>query len=143
MNQIQDQILELDDKMNRVYQMIETLTSQIEILVNQQNHQPYSQTHSQTYPQTPENSELIQESYNYSIEDEIMGENHHNPEFDAFMEHKDIIADSIRWESNTSSRYDRTLSSDLQIRRLTAQLTAAYNRIAALEEQLLSRRINH
>ncbi len=32
------------------------------------------------------------------------------------------------------------LSPDAQIQRLTAQLTAAYNRIAALEEQLLNKR---
>ena len=35
---------------------------------------------------------------------------------------------------------ERSLSPDLQIRRLTAQVTAAYNRIAALEEQLLAQR---
>jgi hypothetical protein len=33
------------------------------------------------------------------------------------------------------------ISSELQIQRLTAQLTAAYHRIAALEEQLLAKRI--
>jgi hypothetical protein len=32
------------------------------------------------------------------------------------------------------------ITDDIQIRRLTAQLTAAYNRIAALEEQLLAKR---
>ncbi len=37
---------------------------------------------------------------------------------------------------------DQELAADLQLQRLTAQLTAAYNRIAALEEQLLSARIN-
>lgn len=37
---------------------------------------------------------------------------------------------------------DQELAGDLQLQRLTAQLTAAYNRIAALEEQLLSARIN-
>lgn len=34
----------------------------------------------------------------------------------------------------------RTLSPEGQIQRLTAQLTAAYNRIAALEEQLIHKR---
>ncbi|WP_287130203.1 hypothetical protein [Candidatus Cyanaurora vandensis] len=34
----------------------------------------------------------------------------------------------------------RPLSPEAQIQRLTAQLTAAYNRIAALEEQLLNKR---
>jgi hypothetical protein len=36
---------------------------------------------------------------------------------------------------------EKTMSPELQIQRLTAQLTAAYNRIASLEEQLLSRRV--
>jgi hypothetical protein len=34
------------------------------------------------------------------------------------------------------------MTEEIQIRRLTAQLTAAYNRIAALEEQLVSKRIH-
>lgn len=33
------------------------------------------------------------------------------------------------------------ITEDIQIRRLTAQLTAAYNRIAALEEQLVSKKM--
>jgi hypothetical protein len=38
---------------------------------------------------------------------------------------------------------DRPLmTQDIQIQRLTAQLTAAYNRIAALEEQLVANRIH-
>jgi hypothetical protein len=35
------------------------------------------------------------------------------------------------------------ITPEIQVQRLTAQLTAAYNRIAALEEQLLSRRVPH
>ncbi|ATS18933.1 hypothetical protein BRW62_09470 [Parathermosynechococcus lividus PCC 6715] len=53
-------------------------------------------------------------------------------------EHKDILVD----DDYSHSRYlsgDRPLSAEVQIQRLTAQLTAAYNQIAALEEQLLSR----
>lgn len=37
---------------------------------------------------------------------------------------------------------ETTFSSDVQIQRLTAQLTAAYNRIAALEEQLMAARVH-
>jgi hypothetical protein len=36
---------------------------------------------------------------------------------------------------------DQPVSADLQIRRLTAQLTAAYHRIAALEEQIMAQRL--
>ncbi|MFS8867237.1 hypothetical protein [Synechococcus sp. H65.1] len=41
--------------------------------------------------------------------------------------------------SNCKPTYD--LAPEAQIQRLSAQLTAAYNRIAALEEQLLAQRL--
>ena len=58
------------------------------------------------------------------------------------MEHKDILLDGNGGESNANQKGEQELSPDIQIRRLTAQLTAAYNRIAALEEQLLACRIH-
>ena len=61
--------------------------------------------------------------------------------FDAEMEHKDVLSDSGYPELEHQSG-ERSLSPEVQIQRLTAQLTAAYNRIAALEEQLLSKRIH-
>lgn len=61
---------------------------------------------------------------------------------DPLMEHKDVLVDGDSLESGTSSN-ERQLSPEIQIQRLTAQLTAAYGRIAALEEQLISHRIHH
>lgn len=61
--------------------------------------------------------------------------------FDPAMTHKDVLSDSIYPESDGQSG-GKTLSPEIQIQRLTAQLTAAYNRIAALEEQLMSQRIH-
>lgn len=60
---------------------------------------------------------------------------------DPEVDYKDVLIDESM--SNTD-RYtgERPLSPDVQIQRLTAQLTAAYNRIAALEEQLLSKRMH-
>jgi len=55
--------------------------------------------------------------------------------------HKDVLTDDGHLDSMTQSG-ERPLSPEIQIQRLTAQLTAAYNRIAALEEQLLSQRIH-
>ena len=57
------------------------------------------------------------------------------------LEHKDVLMDDEYIETSYHSR-EPTLTADLQIQRLTAQLTAAYNRIAALEEQLLAKRTN-
>lgn len=65
----------------------------------------------------------------------------HHHVLDEFLDHKDILIDSDGAESYAKNS-DRVLSPELQIQRLTAQLTAAYNRIAALEEQLLSRRLS-
>jgi hypothetical protein len=53
--------------------------------------------------------------------------------------HKDILDDMPYLESH---RNEQVLSPELQIQRLTAQLTAAYNRIAALEEQLLAKHVH-
>jgi len=58
----------------------------------------------------------------------------------ALLEHKDILLDDSYFDKNSQS-LEKELTTDIQIQRLTAQLTAAYHRIAALEEQLLSKRI--
>ncbi|MEG3839936.1 hypothetical protein [Microcoleus sp. herbarium14] len=60
---------------------------------------------------------------------------------DALLEHKDILLDDSYFDKNSQS-LEKELSAEIQIQRLTAQLTAAYNRIAALEEQLLSKRMH-
>ncbi|MEB3116832.1 MAG: hypothetical protein VKL01_00590 [Limnothrix sp.] len=60
---------------------------------------------------------------------------------DLNAEYKDIlIDDSYREPSDRAG--DKELTPEIQVQRLMAQLTAAYNRIADLEEQLLSRRIH-
>lgn len=55
------------------------------------------------------------------------------------MMHKDVLSDEPYLEGESSST-TRMLSPEIQIQRLTAQLTAAYNRIAALEEQIMAYR---
>ncbi|MDY6939841.1 MAG: hypothetical protein SWY16_19585 [Cyanobacteriota bacterium] len=70
------------------------------------------------------------------------GSRHHAGEMSllsSLMEHKDVILDGNTLEIGNQNG-EKILSPEVQIQRLTAQLTAAYNRIAALEEQLLARR---
>lgn len=58
------------------------------------------------------------------------------------LKHKDVLFD----ESASLEGYpmdETAMSPELQIKRLTAQLTVAYKRIAQLEEQLLSRQNVH
>lgn len=53
------------------------------------------------------------------------------------LEHKDILVDDEHHHSRSYSS-ERYMTTEVQIQRLTAQLTAAYNQIAALEERLLA-----
>ncbi len=53
---------------------------------------------------------------------------------------QDILIDSSGVEITHHQIKEQDLAPQIQIQRLTAQLTAAYNRIAALEEQLLAKR---
>jgi hypothetical protein len=57
------------------------------------------------------------------------------------MQSKDILLEDSGAEMGMP-RSEKVMSPELQIQRLTAQLTAAYNRIAALEEQLLAQRVS-
>ncbi len=57
------------------------------------------------------------------------------------LEHKDVLIDGLVYpEMNYESR-NRQVTPEIQIQRLTTQLTAAYHRIAALEEQLVRQRV--
>jgi hypothetical protein len=54
--------------------------------------------------------------------------------------HHDVLIDN---ETSSYRQQETVLSPQSQIQRLTAQLTVAYSRIAALEEQLLARQRVH
>lgn len=57
------------------------------------------------------------------------------------INHKDVLADEAPLEAGYQNG-GKPLAPEVQIQRLTAQLTAAYNRIANLEEHLLAQRIH-
>ncbi len=59
----------------------------------------------------------------------------------ATLEHKDVLLEDEPPQPIPSTVHEFAVSSEIQIRRLMAQLTAAYNRIATLEEQLLACRM--
>ncbi|MEM9156061.1 MAG: hypothetical protein AAGB13_13680 [Cyanobacteria bacterium P01_F01_bin.33] len=55
---------------------------------------------------------------------------------------RDILIDEgLAADSSSRMTAGQEMAPEAQVQRLTAQLTAAYNRIAALEEQLLSQRL--
>lgn len=58
----------------------------------------------------------------------------------ASITHRDVLEDKDPMVENEAR--GKSMSQELQMQRLMAQLTAAYNRIASLEEQLLAQRIH-
>ena len=122
MEPLQIQISELRAKLDLLYEVVEQMNDRVQQLGLQQ---PKVEQESYSLPNFA--SATVQLA-NYNKESEYQ------------LTHKDILVDDNS-SSGASSSSDN-LAPDTQIRRLTAQLTAAYNRIAALEEQLLTYRIH-
>ncbi|MBD0269695.1 hypothetical protein [Pseudanabaena sp. FACHB-2040] len=120
MNPLQEQVVVLTDKVDALHQMIDQINAQVsEILAGAK---PHSFDGSDS---------LAKGHYLSSGRSPVHGLR--GPAF----EHKDILLDTTYMDLDRRSS-EPELSSEVQIQRLTAQLTAAYNRIAALEEQLLA-----
>lgn len=125
MELIQEQIITLSKKVEAVYAMIEQLNDKISIhIIQQEKNQSLAM---ETTGERPEVTQINERSRKYNY-------------FDPELEHKDVLLDD-NYLNKSSQNIDGELTTEIQIQRLTAQLTAAYNRIAALEEQLLSIRI--
>ncbi len=124
MEPLQKQVLTLSYKVDALYQVIQQLEHKV------------SQALSTCYTDKAQvRATLLDDTETGSYQ--LKGHINFNPE----MEHKDVLVDAIYTDINIQAG-DRLLTPETQIQRLTAQLTAAYNRIAALEEQLLLRRIH-
>jgi hypothetical protein len=123
MEPLQKQIITLSQKLDALYQLIEQLDKKV------------SQTLLASSPETAQARDNHQENrgvvYN-QLKTQIS--------FQSELEHKDILTDGLYPEMNRQAS-DQQITPEIQTQRLMAQLTAAYNRIAALEEQLLRERI--
>lgn len=131
MSGIQHQIVDLNQKVDQLHEIVERLSGQITTLA----------THKQPTPPSffPKENEPIEIEI---IEPLIGSESVKDATCPGVMDHKDVLQDTgYGYKSYNSPYGDNYLAPETQIRRLTAQLTAAYNRIAVLEEQLLSRRV--
>jgi chaperonin cofactor prefoldin len=124
MDSLENQVTILSTKIDALHQMVEQL--------NQKTAEAMSELKGSTSGSYAIQSAASNRGYSYQRS------NSH----DSSMEHKDVLVDTNYPESDSQSG-DRALLPEIQIQRLTAQLTAAYNRIAALEEQLLLRRVHH
>lgn len=123
MESLQVQITTLNRKVDGLYEIIERLSLQIAELLAERT---FVSSSTGDYHQFHSSS-----AYSRSSELSILN---------SLMEHKDVLVEDNYLDPHAGG--EKELSAQVQIQRLTAQLTAAYNRIAALEEQLLSRRVH-
>lgn len=121
MDVLEKQVLELSDKVDSLHGLIAQLTVKVESGISA------SHTHAESNDILPD-SGVVNRS-------PALARRAPNPA----MMHKDVLSDDPYLEGDSSST-SRNLSPEIQIQRLTAQLTAAYNRIAALEEQIMAYR---
>lgn len=120
MDSIQEQVVVLTHKVDALHEMLSQLNLQInEILAKASS--------------SSEGNGLEFERFNSGARAAGIS----SSQMEGFLDHKDILVDS-GYASLDRASGDQHLSPEVQIQRLTAQLTAAYNRIAALEEQLLA-----
>ena len=137
MESIQQQIGNLTRKVDRVYQIVDRLDRHVfqdldPQLVETQTVAEYPLDRSRNPRRL---SSGVNDSNGYALS---AGSNYyHNPTQWASGQNVSIDDRGMEISSHQS---EQDLSPQVQIQRLTAQLTAAYNRIAALEEQLLVNR---
>jgi hypothetical protein len=137
----QREIMELRYKVERLYQLVERITKQIVLL------HPDQEDSFQESLREPGNQ--VDNKLKHKIERSPLRKSI-SPERGLRIEHKDILDDhdsnSYDYRDSNSNHHhpvlpvDVEMSYELEIQRLTAQLTAAYHRIADLEEQLLANR---
>jgi len=123
MEQLQKQILSLGHKVDALYEVISQLDGKVSQAVSE-----CSLARCEAKDNYLENNDTS----GYQLKRQIR--------LNSELEHKDVLTDGYL-EMNLQAG-DKILTPEIQIQRLTAQLTAAYNRIAALEEQLLLKRIH-
>lgn len=128
MDLIQDQVSALNGKVDSLHQMLEQLGSQTAEMLSSLKR---SERSSELSALSTAESAGRQTYQAYQSRQSL---------FDSAMEHKDILSDVLQLDSEAQGA-ERGITPEIQIQRLTAQLTAAYNRIAALEEQLIAKRI--
>ncbi len=127
-----------DDCMEALRQQVTVLTQQVEALYK------LIENLNEKLLESAQETKLAQQQRNDSsgtVGNDKTSSYQSYSRLDGLLEHKDILLDDSYFDKNSQS-LEKELSAEIQIQRLTAQLTAAYNRIAALEEQLLAKRMH-
>lgn len=120
MDVLEKQVLELSDKVDSLHGLIAQLTKKVDA--------------GMMATQPTVSNDILPDSGPVNVSPAV-SRRAPNPA----MVHKDILSDEP-YPDTEKSNAARKLSPEIQIQRLTAQLTAAYNRIAALEEQIMAYR---
>ncbi len=137
MNHSQKEITKLHEQVSHLYTVIKQLSEYVGWQDVKNHHLPL------------DTASLIQRSqsvqpHSYSASNsESVKKNNSEENYYLLNQHKDILVDdesvqTLSVSDNNSSQRSEVISCDEQVHRLTAQLTAAYYRIASLEEQLLA-----
>ncbi len=141
MESIQQQISALTRKVDRVYQIIDRLNQHVFETLDPVavSGEETSIRHPLNREDSPVSSASASSYRRYGYGDYLGNSNYHR-ESESVIAQQDVLIDSSGVEISHHQIKEQDLSPQIQIQRLTAQLTAAYNRIAALEEQLLAKR---
>jgi hypothetical protein len=127
MEPLQKQVITLSHKVDTLYQAIEQLNGRVSEALSECRLSP---TQEASYSLQNTGGRYATQGYKAA-----------KTTIKTTMGHKDVLEDNGSIENQRQSG-EKELAPEIQIQRLTAQLTAAYNRIAALEEQLLAQRIH-
>jgi uncharacterized coiled-coil protein SlyX len=148
MESIQQQISTLTRKLDRVYQIIDRLDRHVfenldpQVVNGEEVSIDRALSREDSHQLSDDVRRLPPEIARYRRNGYIDRPNSSNYRYDPaewVIAQQDILIDSSGIEISHQVK-EQDLSPQVQIQRLTAQLTAAYNRIAALEEQLLAKR---
>lgn len=123
MDSLQTQVISLSKKIDALYQITEQLSIKVASALEE--------------TKTSSSNGFDAEGYVVVGSKRVFSD---APDIVSSASHKDVLTDMDLEAASHGN--ERELEPSIQIQRLTAQLTAAYNRIAALEEQLLSRRVH-
>ncbi len=146
MESIQQQISALTHKIDRVYQMLARETARdldAQVVGGEETSIEHSLNREDAQLIGGSNRRLRQDGSSHHRNGDLDQANNSNYRQDStewIIAQQDILIDSSGVEISHRQIKEQDLAPQIQIQRLTAQLTAAYNRIAALEEQLLANR---
>jgi hypothetical protein len=150
MESIQQQISVLTHKVDRIYQVLDRLQQHTAMdldtqIVGGEETSIKHPLNREDYQRVGGGSSRRLRSegggyHNTGYADSPTSSNYSQDKAEWIIAQQDILIDSSGVEISHHQIKEQDLAPQIQIQRLTAQLTAAYNRIAALEEQLLAKR---